>query len=134
MSRQVLTFLIVFAGLMLLMRSCAGKPSLPPAVPTSRAEPIEEADAVRLFDKDADVAVQLARDGTVVSARIGNIMFSGPTAVIGNNISGRRTWSENSPSREPLSDTDFIIEQPRSFGARSERLVTVHGPAGQDLF
>ena len=86
MSRQILTFLIVFAGLMLLMRSCAGSASLPPAVGTSRPETLDEVDLVRLTDDETATVVELARDGTIVSARIG------PVDVIRPVVSYRRPF------------------------------------------
>jgi len=69
MSRQILTFVIVFFGIWLLMRTCtATKPQQGPAA----AEPVaEESETYPLEDEATGTTVLLARDGSVVSVRRG---------------------------------------------------------------
>jgi len=69
MSRQILTFVIVFLGIFLLMKTCmATKPKPGPAA----AEPVaEEKETYPLADEASGTTVLLARDGSVVSVRRG---------------------------------------------------------------
>ncbi|MHC4410966.1 MAG: YidC/Oxa1 family insertase periplasmic-domain containing protein, partial [Planctomycetota bacterium] len=69
MGRQVLTFFIVFAGLMLLFRGCQKPDAAPPAL---AGEVLiisdDKTGHVELTNEEHGVAVTLDRDGTIVAA------------------------------------------------------------------
>ena len=66
MSRQILTFFIVFGGLMLLFRSCNSETGVPPALTSEglRAES-DTSGRVLLEDQEKGFSAKLARDGTI---------------------------------------------------------------------
>lgn len=66
MARQILTFFVLFAGVMLLMRTCAPKEAFPPAVPKEHVETPDAADLFVLEDGKG-VVVRLDRTGALAS-------------------------------------------------------------------
>ena len=72
MSRQILTFIIVFAGLMFFMQRCKADPTAPPAITPENLRAADDLDQrVLLEDKARDVVVTLGPDGTLVSVTVG---------------------------------------------------------------
>ena len=73
MSRQILTFFLVFAGLFFLMRSCSNEPPPPDAV--GRRQLRRDSDTTGrelLEDKERGVRAVFNEDGTLVSLRVGD--------------------------------------------------------------
>jgi len=72
MSRQILTFFIVFGGLLLLFKSCNRETTVPPALATEGMR-LESDTSGRLLleDKANGLSAKLGRDGTIVSLRAG---------------------------------------------------------------
>jgi len=69
MGRQILTFVIVLVGLMLLMKTCAGKPGQGGGIVVEKPAP--DADATVLTHAGSGAEVRLAPDGSVASIQEG---------------------------------------------------------------
>ncbi|MHC4954994.1 MAG: YidC/Oxa1 family insertase periplasmic-domain containing protein [Planctomycetota bacterium] len=71
MSRQILTFFIVFAGLMLLLRTCNKEVSAPDAVAREKLQQDRDTTGRTLLeDKERGIRAVLDKDGTLVSLQV----------------------------------------------------------------